>query len=121
MNQTGTYVNIMRESLERKRKYLTEILLKHFLIISGLDGRQVSFQDFGRLLLLISHMQKEQHTCSNDSQNYKDQDQWKKDRAFSPGRASSFLNHNRFSSSISTVIYLVLIISNLQSYFKLFK
>ena len=26
MNQTGTYVNIMRESLERKRKYLTEIL-----------------------------------------------------------------------------------------------
>ena len=26
MNQTGTYVNIMRESLERKRKYLAEIL-----------------------------------------------------------------------------------------------
>lgn len=26
MNQTGTYVNIMRESLERKRKYLSEIL-----------------------------------------------------------------------------------------------
>ena len=26
MNQTGTYVNIMRESLERKKKYLTEIL-----------------------------------------------------------------------------------------------
>lgn len=26
MDQTGTYVNIMRESLERKRKYLAEIL-----------------------------------------------------------------------------------------------
>lgn len=26
MEQTGTYVNIMRESLERKRKYLAEIL-----------------------------------------------------------------------------------------------
>lgn len=26
MDQTGTYVNIMRESLERKQRYLTEIL-----------------------------------------------------------------------------------------------
>lgn len=26
MDQTGTYVNIMQESLERKKKYLTEIL-----------------------------------------------------------------------------------------------
>ena len=25
MDQTGTYVNIMRESLERKQRYLTEI------------------------------------------------------------------------------------------------
>ena len=26
MDQTGTYVNIMRESLERKQRYLAEIL-----------------------------------------------------------------------------------------------